>query len=48
MHLRYPPVAADIGQWKSAAVMLVSVMLVSFAVEPPAEAAVTMVSSVGT
>jgi hypothetical protein len=42
-------VAADIGQWKSAAaVVLESVMLVPFAFEPPAEAAVTTMSSVGT
>jgi hypothetical protein len=36
-------------KWKSAvAVVLVSVILVSVAFEPPAEAVVTMVSSVGT
>jgi hypothetical protein len=35
-HLRYPPVAADIGRWKSAsAVVRVSVMLVSFRVRGP-------------
>jgi hypothetical protein len=53
-HLRYLPVAAGIGRWKSAATVVVLLAMPMFAMsvsllpELPAEAAVTMVLLVGT